>query len=125
VLTAVGGTWSLRLAPPIRTTYKAIFGNGSAVTSVLVRPAVTLRVPSFGRFATHVAGLHSFKGRVVQLQRRRPNGSWLTIVRLRLGTGSKGVFHPSLPRGRSLLRVAIASGTGYLAGYSRTIAYRR
>lgn len=125
VLTGVDGTWSLRLEPPIRTTYKAIFGADSAVTTVLVRPAVTLRAQSFGRFATHVAALHSFKGRVVQLQRRRPNGGWLTIARTRLGTGSKAVFHPSLRRGRSLLRVAIASRSGYLAGYSRTIAYRR
>lgn len=125
VLTDAGGTWSLTLSPPIRTTYKAIFGVDSAVTTVLVRPAVTLRAQSLGRFATHVAALHTFKGRVVQLQRRRPRGGWLTIARTRLGVGAKAVFRPSLPRGRSALRVAIASGSGYLAGYSRTIAYRR
>jgi len=125
VLTGVAGGWSLSVKPPIRTTYKALFGGGSAVTTVLVRPALSLKSQSSGRFATHVAGLHSFKGRVVQLQRRRPSGSWLTIARTRLGMGSKAVFHPSVPRGRFVLRAAIASGTGYLAGYSPGIAYRR
>jgi hypothetical protein len=125
VLTGAEGTWSISVKPPIRTTFKALFGGGSAVTTVLVRPAVTLRAQSLGRFATHVAGLDSFRGRVVQLQRHRLNGSWLTIARMRLGTGSKAVFRPLLPRGRSVLRVAIGSGGGYLAGYSPGIAYRR
>jgi hypothetical protein len=72
--------------------------------------------------------LRSFKGRVVQLQRRRSNGSWLTIARTRLGAGSIAVFRPQLPRGRSVVRVAISAqqaGTGYLAGYSAGLAYRR
>ncbi len=125
ILTGAGGTWSIDVKPPIRTTYKALFGGGSAETTVLVRPAVTLRTQPFGRFATHVAALHSFRGRIVQLQRHRSNGSWVTIARARLGAGSKAVFRPLLPRGRSVLRVAIGSGGGYLAGYSRTVSYRR
>ena len=128
VLTVTGGTWSLSVKPPIRSTYKALFGGGNAVTTVLVRPAVSIKTSSAGRFSTHVAGLRSFKGRVVQLQRRRPNGSWLTIARTRLGTGSIAVFRPQLPRGRSVLRVAISAqqaGTGYLAGFSAALAYRR
>ena len=125
ILTGAGGTWSIDVKPPIRTTYKALFGGGSAETTVLVRPAVTLRTQPFGRFATHVAALHSFRGRVVQLQRHRSNGSWVTIARARLGAGSKAAFRPLLPHGRSALRVAIGSGGGYLAGYSRTVSYRR
>ena len=35
VLTDAGGTWSLDVRPPIRTTYKGIFGGGSAETTVL------------------------------------------------------------------------------------------
>jgi hypothetical protein len=125
LLSGPDGTWAITVKPPIRTTYKAIFSGGSAVTTVFVRPAVTIRAESSVRFATHVAGLHSFKRRVVQLQRRRSNGRWITIARTRLGAGSSAVFRPLIPRGRSVLRVAIASGTGYLAGYSRAIAYRR
>ena len=128
VLTGVGGSWSLGVKPPIRSTYKALFGGGSAVTTVLVRPAVSIKMPSAGRFSTHVAGVRSFKGRVVQLQRHRANGSWLTIARTRLGSGSIAAFSPQLPRGRSVLRIAISAqqaGTGYLAGYSAGLAYRR
>jgi hypothetical protein len=128
VLTGVGGTWSLSVKPAIRTTYKTLYGGGTAEKTASVHPAVSLRMPSAGRFATHVGGMHSFKGRVVQLQRRRANGSWLTIARTRLGAGSKALFEPHLARGRSVLRVAISSGQaapGYLAGYSAALAYRR
>jgi hypothetical protein len=128
VLTGAGGTWSLTVKPPIRTTYKVLFGGGSAITTVSVRPAVSLKAPSAGGFATHVAGMRSFKGRVVQLQRHRLNGSWLTIGRTRLSARSTAVFHPRLPLGRSVLRVAISAGqagSGYLAGYSASLSYRR
>lgn len=128
VLTGAGGTWSLSVKPTIRTIYKALFGGGSAVKTVFVRPAVSLAALSNGRFATHVAGARSFAGRVVQLQRRRLNGSWLTIGRTRLSARSAAVFHPGLPHGRSFLRVAISqsqAGSGYLAGYSARLSYRR
>jgi hypothetical protein len=128
VLTGAGGTWSLSVKPTIRTTYKALFGGGSAVKTVFVRPAVSLAALSNRRFATHVAGARSFAGRVVQLQRRRLDGSWLTIGRTRLSARSAAVFRPALPRGRSFLRVAISqsqAGSGYLAGYSARLSYRR
>jgi hypothetical protein len=128
VLTGVGGTWSLSVRPVVRTTYKTLFGGGTAEKTVAVRPVVSLRMPSAGRFATRVGGVHSFKGRTVQLQRRRVNGAWLTISRTRLGTGSSATFRPRLPFGRSVLRVAISSGqagSGYLAGYSAARVYRR
>jgi hypothetical protein len=128
VLTGAGGTWSLSVKPVIRTAYKALFAGGSMVKTVAVRPGVTLRTPSRGQFATHVAGIHSFKGRVVQLQRHRLNGSWLTVARTKLRSGSTAVFHPSLPFGRSVLRVTITAaqaGSGYLAGYSAGLSYRR
>jgi hypothetical protein len=128
VLTGAGGTWSLSVKPAIRTTYKALFGGGSAVKTVFVRPAVSLAALSNRRFATHVAGARSFAGRVVQLQRQRLNGSWLTIARTRLSARSAAVFHPRLPHGRSFLRVAISqsqAGAGYLAGYSARLSYRQ
>jgi hypothetical protein len=128
VLTGTEGAWSLGVKPVIRTTYKVLYGGGSAVTTVFSRPAVSFKSLSRGRFATHVGGVHSFRGRVVQLQRHRFNGTWLTIARTRLGVGSKAVFRPHLPFGRSVVRVTITSGqagTGYLAGYSAAHAYRR
>ncbi|HEY8706270.1 MAG TPA: hypothetical protein VIL98_16075 [Gaiellaceae bacterium] len=128
VLTGAGGTWSLSVKPPIRTTYKVLFGGGSAITTVSVRPAVSLKALSNARFSTHVAATHSFARRFVQLQRHRLNGSWLTIGRTRLSARSTAVFHPLLPVGRSVLRVTIGAGQvgpGYLAGYSAQISYRR
>jgi hypothetical protein len=110
VLTGAGGTWSLSVKPPIRTTYKALFGGGSAVTTIAVRPAVSLKAQASGRFATHVAAARSFAHRIVQLQRHRLDGSWLTIGRTRLSARSTAVFQPRLPSGRSLLRVAIGAG---------------
>jgi hypothetical protein len=127
VLTGVGGTWSLSVKPAIRTTYKAIYGSGSAITTVSVRPAVSLSV-SHGRFTTHVAAARSLRGRLVQLQRHLLSGRWVTISRNRLNSRSTAVFKPKLPRGRSLLRVAISvnqAGSGYLAGYSAWLAVRR
>jgi hypothetical protein len=128
VLTGAGGTWSLSVKPPIRTTYKALFGGGSAVTTVFVRPAVSLVALTKGRFTTHVAGARSFAGRIVQLQRHRLDGSWLTIARTRLNARSTAVFHPPLARGRSLLRVTISAaqaGSGYSAGYSAWLSFRK
>jgi hypothetical protein len=129
LLTDAGGTWTLRVRPRIATTYKAVWsGNTSPTLTIGVHPAVSLRALGRLRFATHVTGVHSFAGRVVQLQRRRLNGSWLTIARARLNKSSNAVFHPRLGRGRSTLRIAFSinqAGGGYLAGFSRAITIRR
>ena len=128
VLTGAGGTWSLNVRPAIGKTYKALYGGGSAVTTVSVRPAVSLVALGHGRFSTHVAGVRSFAGKIVQLQRHRLNGSWVTLSRNRLNSRSTAVFHPRLPLGRSQLRVAFSvnqAGAGYLAGYSAWLGVRR
>jgi hypothetical protein len=129
VLTDAGGGWSLRVRPRIATTYKSVWnGNTSATVTVGVHPAISLRALKNLRFATHVTGTHSFAGRVVQLQRRRSNGSWATIARARLNAGSNAIFRPRLSRGRSTLRIAFSvnqAGGGYLAGFSRAITVRR
>jgi hypothetical protein len=130
VLTDVGGTWSLRVRPRIATTYKAVWsGSPSGTVTIGVRPAVSLRPLGRLRFATHVTGARSFRGRIVQLQRHRLDGSWATVARVRLNRSSNAIFHPlRLPRGRSTLRVAISvnqAGGGYLAGYSRWVTIRR
>jgi len=129
VLTDSGGVWTLRVRPRIATTYKAVWsGNTSPTVTIGVHPAVSLRALGKLRFATHVTGVRSFRGRIVQLQRRRVNGSWVTIARVRLNASSNAVFHPRLSRGRSTLRVAFSvnqAGGGYLAGFSRAITVRR
>jgi hypothetical protein len=129
VLTDAGGTWRLVVRPPVGTTYKGIWnGSTSSTVTIAVRPAVTLRALPNLRFATTVAGVHSFAGRIVQLQRHLLDGRWLTIARTRLNNHSAAVFHPKLKLGRSTLRVAISvnqAGGGYLAGYSTWVTVRR
>ena len=64
----------------------------------------------------------------MQLQRRSATGRWITIKRVRLNASSAALFKVTLPRGRSALRIAMSvnqAGTGYLAGFSRTIVFRR
>jgi phosphodiesterase/alkaline phosphatase D-like protein len=127
VLTRSDGTWSMKLRPSIGALYRAACDGGvSAVRTIAVRPSVSLRVLTKHRLTTHVSGARSFAGRVVQLQ-RRAHERWQTIVRVPLNRYSSAVFHPTLPPGRSTLRVAISvnqAGAGYLAGFSRTISYR-
>jgi hypothetical protein len=128
-LTGTSGAWSLAVRPSIRTTYKASWnGSASAPLTIAVRPAVSIRRLTVNRFATHVAPAARFRGRIVQLQRRRGDGRWVTIARKRLSSFSSAVFRPNLRRGTSTLRVAISvnqAGPGYLAGFSRTLTIRR
>jgi hypothetical protein len=129
VVTAADGTWRYLAKPTIRTSYTASWSGGSSpATTVGVRPAVSLRRLADGRLATRVVGARSFAGRFVQLQRRSPSGRWVTIKRVRLNARSAAIIRATLPQGASVLRVAMSvnqAGAGYLAGFSRTIAYRR
>ena len=129
VLTDPTGAWSLIVRPVIATTYKSIWsGSTSTTVTVGVRPAVSIRAVSRHRIATHVTAARSFRGRVVQLQRRRAGGGWTTIGRKRLNSGSSAVFAPSLRHGRATLRIAFSvnqAGGGYLGGFSRSITVRR
>jgi hypothetical protein len=129
VLTRAGGAWTLIVTPTIATTYKSVWnGNTTSTISVAVRPAVSIRSLTRLRFATHVTAERRLVGRTVQLQRRLPGGRWQTIARAHLNRGSSAVFRPTLRRGRWTLRVAISinqAGSGYLAGFSRTITVRK
>jgi hypothetical protein len=129
VLTASDGRWTFAVHPTITTTYKAIWnGSPSATVTIGVRPAVSLRTLPGLHFATHVTAAKRLSGRVVQLQRRLADGTWRTVARARLGSGSSATFHPALPRGRSTLRVAMSVnqiGSGYLAGFSPAVSVRR
>jgi hypothetical protein len=129
VLTGDGGKWTYPAQPTIRTSYVA---NANGVTSpavtVGVRPSVSLRVITRGRFATHIGGATSFAGKLVQLQ-RRSHGTWTTVKRARLNGSSTATFRASLlPKGKSTIRIGFSvnqAGPGYLGGFSRLLAYRR
>jgi hypothetical protein len=129
VRTDGAGRWSYAVQPGIRTAYKASAGSAtSQPVTIGVRPSVSLSAVRGGRLATRVVAGSSFAGRVVQLQ-RLSGGRWLTARRARLDSRSSASFGASaLPPGTSTIRVAMSvnqAGPGYLAGFSRTIDYRR
>ena len=130
VVTAADGTWRYLAKPTIGTSYRASWSRSmSSARAIGVRPAVSLRRTAVGLLATRVAGARPFAGRFVQLQRRTAAGRWVTVRRARLNLRSAALFRPaSLPRGASTVRIAMSvnqAGAGYLAGFSRTIVYRR
>jgi hypothetical protein len=129
VLTTGGGAWRYLAKPRIGTSYRASWNGGlSPAAAVGVRPGVSFRRTALRTFTTHVFAARSFTGRVVQLQRLTSAGRWATVKRVRLRARSAATFHASLPRGRSVLRIAMSvnqAGLGYLAGYSRAIVHRR
>ena len=129
VLTAADGSWRWLAKPRIRTSYQAQWAGAMSPAAVVgVRPAVSLRRTPAGRFATRVTGARSFAGRGVQLQRRSAAGRWITIKRVRLSRRSAAVITATLPRGRSVLRIAMSvnqAGPGYLGGSSRQLTYNR
>jgi hypothetical protein len=129
VVTDATGTWRLLARPTILTYYLAGWNGGFTPETVVgVRPSVSFRALAGRRFKVRVAGSHSFAGRSVKLQRQTAGGRWVTVKRVRLGRNSGAIFRARLPRGRSVLRIAMSvnqAGFGYLAGFSRTITVRR
>jgi hypothetical protein len=128
-VTRNGGAWTFYARPRIATTYQASASGGSSETATIaVRPAVTLSALAGARIKTHVAAGIQLIGRLVQLQ-RLTNDRWVTVSYRHLSPASSAIFHAaSLPHGRSRIRVAMSvneAGPGLLAGFSRTIGYRR
>jgi hypothetical protein len=129
VYSGAGGSWAYLARPLITTTYSASASGGtSSQLTIGVQPAVSLRLVTGGRFATHVLGAGPFTGKLVQLQKRIYD-QWVTIKRERLDSSSFAFFPMSLlPRGRSTIRIALSvnqAGPGYLAGFSRTLSFLR
>ena len=133
VVTTGGGTWSFSAQPTARTTFNAIANGGSSSPVVIsVAPRVFLNVVSGGRLLTRVVAGVSFADHVLQLQ-RLSKGLWVTWKHVRLNSLSKAVFSTSLPKGVTTIRMAIGpfvpgidqAAPGYVAGYSRSIQYRR
>ncbi len=129
-LTGAGGTWSFLVRPRLQTSYKASASDGaSSISTIGVRPAVSLRIITGGRFSTRVVGGSSFAGKQVQLQRLLPGNRWKTLAKAKLSSKSSAVFSTNvLPKGTSLIRVAMSvnqAGRGYLGAFSRTATYHR
>ena len=113
--------------PGSATSYLAGWQGGTSTpVSIGVHPAISLHANRGRDARTHVSGGNSFRGRVVQLQRRTAAGKWVTIRRGRLTRTSRVAFKLAvLPRGRSTVRVVMSinqAGAGFLGGKSRTIA---
>ncbi|HEX4519127.1 MAG TPA: hypothetical protein VH063_06050 [Gaiellaceae bacterium] len=129
VLTGAGGNWSFPARPQILTSYSvSAEGGTSGSVLVAVAPGITLRGITGHRYLAHVGTGTSFAGHVVQLQ-AVVHGHWKTVARERLNLNSSATFLSTLlPVGHSSLRIAFSvnqAGPGYLAGFSRRLAYTR
>jgi plastocyanin len=79
VTTTAGGAWTLSVRPQRTTVYEAQSRGVTARTTVTVRPRVTVRKLTGGRFAVRVSAAQSFGGKVAVLQRRTSTGSWVRV----------------------------------------------
>jgi hypothetical protein len=126
-----GGAWSYTVYPSARTTYEAVADGGtSSLVTVSVSPAVQLIPKSRGRLMTQVTAAVSFGQHVLQLQ-ILSQGQWATWKHVRLNANGEATFTTRLPKGVSIVRMAIApfapgidqAAPGYLAGFSRQIRH--
>lgn len=79
VTTTTGGAWTLGARPQKTTVYEAQWRGATARATVTVRPRVTLRKLTRGRFAVRVSAAQAFGGKVAVLQRRTSTGSWVRV----------------------------------------------
>jgi hypothetical protein len=125
VITQKGGRFSVMVTPRIMTTYQARMGTirPSRAVTIGVRPLLSVMELANGNLRARVVAAKTFRGRMVQLQRRHGSG-WTTIVKRPLH-GSTAVFTVNLPKG--LVRVAMSvnqAGAGYLGSTSHALIYR-
>jgi hypothetical protein len=122
----VDGRWRRVVQPRIETVFRARAGAVVSVpVRIRVRPRVILERRASMFFTSTTAG-RTYEGGHVFLQRRTTRG-WALIRRIVLRRRPRA-FRVTLPPGRSRLRVYMPpreAGPGYLAGFSRTLVYRR
>jgi plastocyanin len=108
VTTTAGGAWTLVARPQRTTVYEAQLRGVTARTTVTVRPRVTVRKLTGGRFAVRVSAAQAFGGKIAVLQRRSSTGSWVRVryVTLRLMGGTA----PTVISGANV-RVNLRAGT--------------
>ena len=90
VTTTTGGAWTLSARPQRTTVYEALSRGVTARTTVTVRPRVSVRKLTRGRFAVRVSAAQAFGGKIAVLQRRTSTGSWVRVryVTLRVMGGT-------------------------------------
>ena len=90
VTTTTGGAWTLSARPQRTTVYEAQSRGVTARTTVTVRPRVSVRKLTRGRFAVRVSAAQAFGGKIAVLQRRTSTGSWVRVryVTLRVMGGT-------------------------------------
>ncbi len=77
VSTTANGAWTLDVRPQTTTAYEADLRGSKAKTTVMVRPRVTVRKLTRGRFVVRVSAAQDFTGKVAVLQRyRASSASW-------------------------------------------------
>jgi plastocyanin len=130
--TTTGGAWTLAVRPLNTTVYQARWRSAAATTTVRVRPRVTLRKLTAGRFAVRVLAAQSFSGKVVVFQRfNAARGTWVRVrfVVLRSMGGTAPTFvsganFRSRVRVGTRVRAVIGSAQVapcYLAGRSNVV----
>jgi len=129
VRTGANGVWSYRASPTVATTYQArAGGTPSRMLMVGVQPAISLTLQPNGRIQVRVAP-DAFAGRSVRVQRQQDDGSWSTVLKLRLGSRSAATVKATrLPTTAQTLRVALSvnqAGAGYLGSVSEELGYPR
>ena len=126
--TQANGAFSFGVSPTIQTAYVAHWRttNSNPVT-INVAPRVGFGLS--GRlYVAKVTSDLTYGGHWVLVQRRNALGGWHSVKRVFLGDNSRASFRLSLPRGRSVLRLALPSsqaGVGYVQGLSRLLAVKR
>lgn len=80
VASSPGGAWTLAARPLKTTVYEAQWRGATARATVRVRPRLTLRKLTRGRFAVRVLAAQSFGGKIVVFQRfNRRTASWVRV----------------------------------------------
>jgi len=91
VTTTTTGAWTLVVRPQKTTVYDAAWRGATARTTVSVRPRMTLRKLTRGRFVVRVSAAQSFAGKIAVLQRYNARtASWVRVryVTLRVVGGT-------------------------------------
>lgn len=126
--TQANGSFSFAVSPTIQTAYQAQWRTTSS-PSVTVQVAPRVGLGRSGRlYVAKVTSDLTYAGKYVLVQRRTSIGTWHTLKRVYLGTSSRAVFRVGLPKGRSVLRLALPpsqAGVGYVQGLSRLLAITR
>jgi hypothetical protein len=80
VTTTTNGAWTLVAKPSKTTAYQAKWRTATGAATVRVKPRVTLRKLTGGRFAVRVTAAQSFAGKVVVFQRlNAAQGVWVRV----------------------------------------------